>query len=393
MLTATDAVGDDEVLIKTNDLRKECRAASEEQKGKLQDPVKSPKKKLFGMHLPNFGRSSTPNPPPMPPKAAQVLGQEPRNPSKVALRPGKSTASHETPTKAPRSDTSKSLPVKLLNQDKHAQSHHTGATRRHREVSRRSPPRINKLPATTLNPFLVTESSQASAAPPTPPAKDTPPDGRQPVPASPLRRTAQLDGLREIYKAEVDVANGPVRFPAFALSPSPTKFFESGFAGKSPSKHIPCTADDYQKLIAGQPLPWPSPLRDDCNPEQIGEQPASAKGKAEDTQETDSLYRDDRWSVEKQEHADSRDAALSYRLSNPPNLPQPNDHSSGEYAPYVYSNHGSHHYSPLQPRFYSPSNCSLLKFADGETPSKNVSPRDVLSPARGGIVWKAPASP
>ncbi|KAH3960548.1 hypothetical protein HBI56_152870 [Parastagonospora nodorum] len=366
-----DAVGDDEVLVKTNDLRKECRAASEEQKGKSQGLVKSPKKKLFGMHLPNFGRSSAPNPPPMPSKAAQVLGHEPRN-SKKAVRSGKSTASQETPTKAPRSDTSKSLPVKLLDQDKHARSHHTGATRRNRDISRRSPPRINKLPATAFNPFLGTEYSQASAPPPTPPAKDTPPEGRQPVqPASPLRRTAQLDGLREIYKADVDVAGGPLRFPAFALSPSPTKTFEAGFAGKSPSKQIPGTAEDYQKLIAGQPLPWPSPLRDDCNQVRVGDQPASAQGKVEDTQDTDSLYRDDRWSAEKKEHGDSRDAALSYRLSNPPNLPQPNEHSSSEYAPYVYSNHGSHHYSPLQPRFYSPSDRSVLKFADGETPSKN----------------------
>jgi len=325
----------------------------------------------------------------MPPKAAQVLGQETRTPSKLSLRPGKPAAPHETPTKASRSDTLKSLPVKLSDQDKYARSHHTGSTRRHREASRRSPPRINKLPATVFNPFQATETSQASAPPPTPPAKDTPPDVRQPVPASPLRRTAQLDGLREIYKAEVGVASGPVRFPAFALSPSPTKFFEPGFAGKSPSKHIPATAEDYQKLIAGQALSWPSPLRDDCNPEQVGEQSASAKGKVEDTQDTDSLYRDDRWSVEKQEHGDSRGAALTYRLSNPPNLPQPNDHSSSEYAPYVYSNHGSHHYSPLQPRFYSPSNRSVLKFADGETPSKNVSPAPsmFLSHLRFGSVW------
>jgi hypothetical protein len=396
MLTATDAVGDDEVLVKTNDLRKECRAASEDQKGKLQGAVKSPKKKLFGMHLPNFGRSSAPNPPPMPSKAAQVLGHEPRN-SKKAVRSGKSAASQETPTKAPRSDTSKSLPVKLLDQDKHARSHHTGATRRYRDISRRSPPRINKLPATAFNPFLGTESSQASAPPPTPPAKDTPPDGRQPLqPASPLRRTAQLDGLREIYKADVDVASGPLRFPAFALSPSPTKTFEAGFAGKSPSKQIPGTAEDYQKLIAGQPLPWPSPLRDDCNPERVGDQPAAAQSKVENTQDTDSLYREDRWSAEKQEHGDSRDAALSYRLSNPPNLPQPNEHSSSEYAPYVYSNHGSHHYSPLQPRFYSPSNRSVLKFADGETPSKNVSPPPLPScslTCEIGTVWKAPAYP
>jgi hypothetical protein len=383
------------------DLRKECRAASEEQTGQRQEPVKSPKKKLFGIHFPTFGRSPTPTPP-MPSKAAQVLGQAPRNPTKVVIRPIVPSGLY-TPTKAARSDTARSLPAKLLNQDTHVRSHHTGAARRNRAVSRRSPPRISKQPsiAETSLPAPGLVSSFESGPPPTPPAKDTPPEGRATVqPSSPLRRTAPSDRLRESYSANCS-AVAQLRFPAFALSPSPTKLHSPGIADRSPTKHVPSTADDYQRLIAGQPLPWPSPARDDSRPELEDQRTASITRKVEEGQDLDSSY-PHLWNAEKyrdqhEQHIRSHDDTASFRLSQPPQFPAAFDRKSEE-SQYVYSDRGSRHYSPLQPRFYSPSDRSVQKFAEGETPSKNVSavaPASTLSHLLevGGAVWRAPASP
>jgi hypothetical protein len=362
------------VLIVRQDLRKECRAASEEKKAEREEPAKSPKKKLFGMHLPTFGRSSTPTPP-MPPKAAQVFGQEPRNPTKIVVRPIKPSATIKTPTKAPRSDTEKSLPAKLLNQDVYSRSHHSSAARHTRAVSRRSPPRISKQPLNVENtpPVPGFISSFESEPPPTPPAKDTPPDGRtSEQPPSPLRRNARSDRLRESY----DAVGVQLRFPAFALSPTPSKHPSPEHAGKSPTKHIPSTADDYQKLIAGQALPWPSPTRYEPTQEQKGTHDPAITAKHEREQIQDLSYRADHWSAE--EHQDehdgqrgSRDVRASHTVSG--SLPLPPLECDGEQHQFLYSDRENEHHSPLQPRFYSPSNRSVHEFAEGETPSKNVS--------------------
>lgn len=359
------------------DLRKECRAASEEQKSERQEPARSPKKKLFGMHLPTFGRSSTPTPP-MPSKAAQVFGQEPRNPTKVVVRPIKPAEALKTPTKAPRSDTAKSLPAKLLNQDVYTRSHHSGAARRNRAVSRRSPPRISKQSSNVENtpPVPGPNSPFESGPPPTPPAKDTPPEGRASVqPTSPLRRTAPSDRLRESYGADLNVGM-QLRFPAFALSPSPSKHHSPEHAGKSPTKHVPSTADEYQKLISGQPLPWPSPIRDSPTREQEDSHDVPIKAKLADEYTQDLSHRADRWSAEKhrgenEEQGSKRDVQESHEVSD--SLPFPPFEPTKEERHFVFSDRESWHYSPLQPRFYSPSNRSVQGFAAGETPSKNVS--------------------
>jgi hypothetical protein len=376
-LTVTDLVGENEVLILRQDLRKECRAASAEQKAEVPEPARSPKKKLFGMHLPTFGRSSTPTPP-MLSKAAQIFGQEPRNPTKVVVRPIKPAATINTPTKAPRSDTAKSLPAKLLNQDVYSRSHRSSAARRNRAVSRRSPTRTNKQPSNVENtpPAPGFNSSFDSAPPPTPPKKDTPPDGRPSVqPTSPLRRTAPSDRLRESYGADLNV-DMQLRFPAFALSPTPSKHHSSEHGVKSPTKHIPSTADEYQKLIAGQALLWPSPTRDDPMQEQEGSQDTSTKAKHKREQSENLSHRADRWSAEEHqgehnEQRGNRNAMTSLRDSSFEPFP-PFEPDSAEHH-LVYSNRESQHYSPLQPRFYSPPHRSVHGFTEGETPSKNVS--------------------
>ncbi|KAH7076095.1 hypothetical protein FB567DRAFT_572446 [Paraphoma chrysanthemicola] len=343
-----DSVGKDEVLIVTQDLREQCRAVSEDKKTERPEPIKSPKKKIFGMNLPSFGRTPHGVPtPPMPSKAAQILGQEPRNPTKVVVRPIKPAIPFKTPTKAPRSDTSKSLPAKLVNQDARARSHHRGTTRRSRHTTRKSPPRGGQEAPDSENkpPVPGIKTAIDCGQPPTPPAKDTPPENRTIAqPPSPLRRAPPSDRLREDYVANKD-ADVKVHFPAFALSPSPTKA-SSAEAGKSPSKYLPCTADEYQRLITGDPLPWVSLGRDESFPEQHHDQGDQ-----------------DRWSFKEQQ--DSHSAPLEGEETTL-ELPRLDRWSEEQYY-----NRNSRRYSPLPPRFYTPSDRSVRFFAEGETPSKN----------------------
>jgi len=328
------------------------------------------------MNMPSFGRSNTPVPA-MPSKAAQILGQEPRNPTKAVVRPIKPAGGIKTPTKAPRSDTSKSLPAKLLSQSTYTRSHHTTTARRNRAANRRSPS-SNKLSTDTgaenTPPSLNADASFESTAPPTPPAKDTPPEcrpaGRS---ASPLRRAAPgTDRLRETYQADVD--DGVMsQFPAFALSPSPTKVHSAETAGKSPTKHLPTTADEYHKLIAGEPLPWASIVQD-SSPGQHQISPLTFSplgGTLAGPLDMPAKH----WSEEDyrnychQSSKDSHSAPLDGE--NRASLHVPREERRSE--DYLQNNRHSRLYSPLPPRFYSPSNRSVQLFAEGETPSKNVS--------------------
>lgn len=340
--------------------------------------------------MPSFGRSNTPAPP-MPSKAAQVLGQEPRNPTKAEVRPIKPASEIKTPTKAPRSDTSKSLPAKLLSQSTYTRSHHTSAARRNRAANRRSPSgNKHTANAENLPPELSVNASFESAAPPTPPAKDTPPEckpaGRS---ASPLRRAPPgTNRLRDDYEA--DEGDGVMsQFPAFALSPSPGKAYNAEGAGKSPTKHLPCTANEYHKLIAGEPLPWAS-LAQDSSPGQNQISPLSFSplgGNLAGPLNMPAKH----WSEEgyynyRHESKDSHSAPLD--SDNRASLQMPREDRRSE--DYLQSNRNSRRYSPLPPRFYSPSDRSVQLFADGETPSKNVSapscPFLFLSPARLGEI-------
>ncbi|KAH7065764.1 hypothetical protein BKA63DRAFT_454542 [Paraphoma chrysanthemicola] len=351
-----DSIGKDEVLIVTQDLREQCRAVSEDKKPEPPEPIKSPKKKIFGMNLPSFGRTPQGVPtPPMPSKAAQILGQEPRNPTKVVVRPIKPAIPFKTPTKAPRSDTSKSLPAKLVNQDTRVLSHHRGTTRRSRHTTRKSPPRgsleapdsENKPPVPGIN------SAIDCGQPPTPPAKDTPPENRTIAqPPSPLRRAPPSDRLRDDYGAYKD-DDPKVQFPAFALSPSPTKA-SSAETGKSPTKYLPCTADEYQRLIIGDPLPWASLGRDESFHEQHHDQGGEEQGLR---------HGQDRLSFEEQQGSHS--APLEGENTTL-ELPRPDRWSEEQYY-----NRNNRRYSPLPPRFYTPSDRSVQFFAEGETPSKN----------------------
>lgn len=358
----------------TQDLREQCRAANNEKKAEFHDPFRSPKKKIFGMHLPTFGRTSTPTPP-MPSKAAQVFGQAPRNPTKAVLRPIKPAGPIKTPTKNPRSDTAKSLPAKLVDQTAHTHSHHTGATRRNRQVSRRSPPRekkqfLNEEDSPPRNGLL---SSFESAVPPTPPAKDTPPENRAPAqPASPLRRAAPSEHLREQYSVTSE-AGGLLPFPAFELSPSPSKMLHTEDNARSPTKHLPANADEYQKLIAGEALPWASIAKEHSTfelhtvAEVEGEDESAERHRP--LQHAFTISTDDR--EDQSEQHDLFNSRWELSALETPHFPRPD--RRGEDSHRGDGDRDSLGFGLLQPRFYSPSNRSVQTFADGETPSKNVS--------------------
>jgi hypothetical protein len=323
------------------------------------------------MHLPTFGKSSTPAPP-MPSKAAQVFGQEPRNPTKVVVYPIVPAVPYKTPTKAPRSETSKSLPVKGTGQDTYTRGRHSGSTSgRDRATSRRSAPRESKLSTDAEQVFSVPEinSSFESGPPPTPPAKDTPPDARVPTkPGSPLRRTAPSDRLRENYGSTGDV-DTQLQLPTFAMSPSQPR--NAGNDGKSPTKFLPCTADEYQKLIAGEPLPWASVTQEAPNLKPGSGH--SVSGVGDGFKDQQNPMHDNGWVTESSygNREGKRAAPLTSGASGPLYPPHPDDGFNE--PPFVYGDQESRQYSLLQPRFYSPSDRSFRMYADGETPSRNVS--------------------
>jgi hypothetical protein len=375
------------VIIVTQDLRAQCRVASGDHKPERDEPSRSPKKKFFGMSIPNFGKN--PNhalPPRMPSKAAQVLGEEPRNPTIIPVRPIKPAGSFNTPTKASRSDTSKSLPAKILDQDKYARSHyHKGTARRKRASNHKSPPGVDWQfsDVDSIPPVPKLTASSESMCPPTPPAKDTPPEKQMTVrPASPLRRAAPSNDLRESYETHVDKGM-KLQFPVFALSPSPSKATSGDSAGKSPTKYLPCTADQYQKLIAGVPLPFSTPMEDDFKAVEDNSFHTVLAGNGQPILRSPSLSC---WS-EGQHHI----LIIEGEAHNTLQQPVRNHWSEGE----AYGNHDGRPYSLLAPRFYSPPSRSFQLFAEGETPSKNVSvpSRLPLTSRLNRLALLAPTSP
>ena len=303
----------------------------------LDEPAKSPKKKLFQNIRNPFSKSSGSRAAPsMPSKAAQVFGTVARQPHVIQVRPIKpARAVQPSPTRPFRSDTAKSLPTKITDPDSYAHRHHSGTSRRTRagrlESPARDSPRNQSSDAENTPSVLKLSASFDSVIPPTPPAKDTPPDQR---PTSPLRRVAPAQDLRESY--DVYVGKGTkLRFPDFDLSPLPMPAVVPSNGGASPTKFLPYNAEDYIKLIDGEALQWPYPDR------------------------TDSLAK----SKEK------RSASLEGISLDALQLPRPDGRSDGR--PVSIHERGS--YSPLRPRFYSPKHLSAHGFLEGESPSKNVS--------------------
>jgi hypothetical protein len=332
----TDYVGTadaDSVFIRSEDLRAQCRVASGEKKTEREDMARSPKKKLFGVSLPTFSRTSASTPAPqMPSKAAQVLGTTPsRKPHRIEVRPIK-PASPKTPKRIPRSDMSNSLPAKVYEQRQYYRHHNSPGKRR--ATARKTS--IGK----STNKNIRASPSDDSTVPPTPPAKDTPPRAvhAQNVvanPPSPLRRAPISHSLRESY-GDVTNKSLQVQLPKFALSPSPQKTL---VGVDTPSKTCPYTVDDYTRLIHGEPMqrPYPEP------------------GRTSNPYERESNY----------------STPLDLGVRDIPKLPRPDQWSEDG----VYSAGGNYSGELLPPRFYSPSNRSVRLFKEGEGPSTNVSAR------------------
>ncbi|KAI4605727.1 hypothetical protein J4E80_010510 [Alternaria sp. BMP 0032] len=334
-----DSANEDDIYIRTEDLRRQCRIASGERPPEREEPPKSPKKKLFQNLRNTFSKSSSAAAPPaMPNKAAQILGTASRQARIIPVRPIKPARPVEsTPTRTSRSDTVKSLPAKVVNPDSYAHRHHSGSSRRHRTSGRGSPGRgsLKKQSHNVENTRLVPDVNESSDSviPPSPPAKDTPPPAdRQP---SPLRRAAPTRGdLRDSYSDFNDNISR-IQFPKFDLSPVRSSYILPGHGGSSPAKSRPYTAEDYTKLIEDGSVQRPYPNWDSS--------PTKAEGK---------------------HHAPLAGAGLgSLHLPRPDRLREECPNTTQETNPA----NGPH----LQPHFYSPSRITHFPFAEGETPSKN----------------------
>ncbi|KAJ6196103.1 hypothetical protein J3E72DRAFT_220900, partial [Bipolaris maydis] len=332
----TGELNEDEVYVRTEDLRSQCRTTKTETEGDQDEATKSPKKKLFqNLRNPFSKSSSSTAPPPMPSKAAQVLGTAARQPRVVRVRPIKPAVPIQPrPAKPSRSETVKSLPAKVTNPDSYAHRHRYGPSLRSPTTGHGSPDRygfkMQSSDAENNSPRSALGASPNSIIPPTPPAKDTPPNQR---PASPLRRIAPAQDLRQSYdkKGEKSVQ---LHFPNFDLSPSPFLDALPKNSACSPTKFRPYDAEDYTKLIVGEALTWPYPERTDSRTKSEGKCSAPLQGT-------------------------SQEAPLLPRTS----------HSSENHQSSICKQNSC---SPLKPRFYSPKDIPAHGFLEGETPSKNT---------------------
>jgi hypothetical protein len=233
---------------------------------------RSPKKKIFGVSIPfssrPLPRESKVPAPPMPLKAARLMGATPPS---VKTRKFSPLAKISGGVSVPRSDTSKSLPPKLFNQP----GRHGHARRRspvqlspRGRTSRKSSPTKSPTKATlfshekTLE--ALTGSQEASQdIPPIPPRKDSlPPNIRQ--------RFPDLDRKIEALKAK----NPPKTVSQLLRPPTPETepddFKDSSMklympfvprmnaipseGGESPSKYCPPGAADKPEFVQGEPL-------------------------------------------------------------------------------------------------------------------------------------------
>ncbi|KAI4956234.1 hypothetical protein J4E91_000445 [Alternaria rosae] len=341
-----DSTNENEIYIRREDLRRQCRIASEEQQPEREDPSKSPKKKLFQNLRNTFSKSSsTAVPPAMPNKAAQILGTASRQARIIPVRPIKPARPVEsTPTRTSRSDTVKSLPAKIVDPDNHAHRHRRGSSRRNRTSGRGSPGRGSlkkqSYDIENISPVPDVNESSDSVIPPSPPAKDTPPqDERQP---SPLRRAAPTRGdLRNSYSDFNDNISR-IRFPKFELSPVRSSGTLPGHGGSSPTKSRPYTAEDYTKLIEDRSMQWPYPTWKESPSKAEGKHPVPLAGVG----------------------------LSSLQLPRPDRMREERPNTMRETS----ADKGPH----LLPHFYSPSRIIPFPFAEGETPSKNSDEKRLL---------------
>jgi hypothetical protein len=282
--------------------------------------------------------------PPMPSKAAQVLGATPASKSKRLNSP--------KAFKNPRSDTSKSLPSKVYDHHSYGRRPNTsGPTRaRPRAPTRKTHSPVRESPVKGVqwqgvNIFGKPGGSLDLGIPPTPPQKDTPPqkestDDKENIALAHIHPAFRTTAAEEEENEPRDLfIDGGMRvqlpYLAMTVKPIPSE------GGESPSKFRPYGAEDYAKLIESEGIGSAHAIIDyapsgveDCNrsaPLDIEKQALGALGK-------------ERWSADDYARYGSR---LSQRLSD--------------------------RLQELPPAFYSPSSYSHSLFEEGGRPSRNVS--------------------
>jgi hypothetical protein len=295
---------------------------------KPEDGSKSPKKKIFGMSIPTFRSSASSTPgPPMPPKAAQLLGPPEGTPIKAAsptIMPRDAPRSPKQP-QAVRSDTSKSLPSKLHRQQSHSRRpNHPDDARPHTQTPNRKAQASEKVVQWQdgQTQGQVMGCLEDGVIPPTPPEKDTPRESKptwaqsklafEATPNEQLRIPTGIDGL----------------LPDFLTS---AKTIPSN-GGDSPTKFRPYGAEDYVELIEPERVRSAHGMIDIATP--VGELPGD-----------DHHY--------------------------------PANNEMQRNYPTWWDETRQKEFAALAPRFYSPSNYRVSLF-DGSRPSQNVS-RSFLS--------------
>ncbi|KAF2852684.1 hypothetical protein T440DRAFT_516518 [Plenodomus tracheiphilus IPT5] len=337
----------DPVPIVRYDLRQECRdAASAKQGGKKKAlPRSLSAKKLLNKGLMKgkdtaistlsaLGVRRELTPPPMPTKAAEVLGATPRVYRQIQVRRIEPSDFHESfeehaPPRASREsypDTAALLPAKVFSTDTVGRSHHDGVGRRDRAVSRRSSwestaSQVSRATGKGKGKAIVIDTKVAekepvSPNPPTPPKKDTPPHQSQAVRSgSPLRRMSQAHDLRGFSDSsrEAPVKKQFTLFSKhFTRAKSQRQIEAEAEAAEDdgvPIKTGAYNSEDMTALIEGRAMGWPLTDKD--------------QGHLHGQSESD----------------------------NQPGLP---------------------------PRFYSPAELSARSFAPGESPSTNTDPNRML---------------
>ncbi|KAF2180692.1 hypothetical protein K469DRAFT_753087 [Zopfia rhizophila CBS 207.26] len=339
------------VTVSSFDFSDACKAPDATEK-KPEEPIKSPRKKILGMSIPSFMSSaSTANQPtpPMPSKAAKVLGTSPSKNRRGIPRPLNA---------AVRSDTSKSLPVKLYDHHSHSRrpNPHGSMTRKPSEPSPLSRWSHNRTPSRKTH---STEKgvhwkdlkrsgesdipSPGNGSPPTPPEKDTPPDAKdKKMQVSQVKLTHRTVTKGETQQGQQNQGQHPedeeatIRLPNFARAEEviPAE------RGVSPTKFGPYGAEDYATLIDGEHIQSAHALVDYADgPQNGGHHTAPLEGE--------------------------RNEPLQVN-------PGPN----GRWSEIQAKNHkryiAGRFNEQLPPAFYSPSNCSIYLENQCFRPSKNI---------------------
>jgi hypothetical protein len=268
-LTGTKTLPDNYMNI--NDLR-QGRSSQSSRHWDREIASRSPKKKIFGVSIPfsskPLPRESKLPAPPMPLKAARLMGATPPS---VKTRKFSPLAKISGGVSVPRSDTSKSLPSKIFNQPGrhgHARRRSPAQLSPRGRASRGSSPTKSPTKAIMFSheqmPDALTGLEEtAQDVPPVPPRKDSlPPNILQRFPdldrqiealrvKNPPRTVSQLlrpptpemepDDLRD-SSMKLSVPSVP------RMNAIPTK------GGESPIKYCPPGAADKPEFVQGEPL-------------------------------------------------------------------------------------------------------------------------------------------